>query len=174
MPHLIKSNIRTQSGYSLIELLVAVALTTIGVVGGFYLQNRSSAYEHNLAASVQAELSIRNLTRMMDANPAGLSAYSTDFGSPPVGVGDCWRQACNPQRLADFHIAQWKCQLGAWFEHAVCRQHGARLAHLPQGDGQLQRRGEATAIVVRWRPSHGQAQSWHQSEHQYIPFPYRQ
>lgn len=155
----------------MIELLAAAALTATGVVGGFYLQNRNYAYEQDLASSMHAELSIRNLTRMMDANPRGLSAYHAGFGSPPVRGKNCWLGTCTPEQLAKFHLAHWKCQLGAWSDHAACRKRSRMPVYLSAGDGRLQHTRTSVSIVLRWRPTGSRQPGWRQLERRYAPFP---
>ena len=164
-------NLRAQKGHSLIELLAAIALSSAGALGNFHLQSLNNVYEQNLLSSARAELAVRNLMRMMDANPEGLSAYRISFDSAPADTEDCRRRACRPRQLAGFHIAQWKCQLGGWLSHSACRRTGPGLALLPQGDGQLQGLGSGVAIMLRWRPPGSQERNWRQLERHHLPLP---
>lgn len=144
----------------MIELLVAVLITGIGVLGVAALQLVS--LQNNRAALARTE-AVNFAYDMMDrirANPQGRGSYDgVVLGSPPPSATSCVAGSdCSAGAMAQFDIAMWKCLLGAHADAAICtswRSTGvlpatAVGAGLPDGDGSIALRGEIVRITVRW------------------------
>lgn len=103
----------SQHGVSLIEVLVAVVIFSIGLVGlaGLHVM----AARSNQAAYLRTQVSFlaNNMANRMSANPAGVWAgsYNTTYpvavGTLGCGVG----AACNPTDLAARDQQLWSLQL---------------------------------------------------------------
>lgn len=136
---------RRSGGFSLIELLVAVLVMGIGVLGVtalqmVSLQNNRMALDRDEA--VQLAYDIMDRVRV---NPG--ADYSIAIGDAPPAAPDCIGVGsnCSETAMRDFDLASWKCLLGAYQDDAVCdglRADGVVPAAdaqpgLPQGDGSV-------------------------------------
>jgi len=159
-------------GFSMIELLVAVLVMGIGVLGIAALQMVS--LQNNRSALVRAE-AVALAYDMMDrirANPFGTprgSAYDgLDLEEAPPTASNCMSSTCSPAQMVDFDQAVWKCQLGAFNEESACgdwRTAGAippiaNQPGLPNGDGAVEVEGSGIVrVTVQWTDAGGQVQS---------------
>lgn len=104
---------RIQQGVGLVEILVALLVLSISVLGyaGLQLQALDStdqAYERSQATALGQDLSERIM-----ANPSGESEYTNDgnWPSDPPGYDDhCIAQQCSPARMAQWDIDQLSFQ----------------------------------------------------------------
>jgi type IV pilus assembly protein PilV len=151
-------------GFSLIEVLVAVLVMGIGVLGVSALQMVS--LQNNRAALERAE-AVHLAYDMMDrirANPAGTplgAAYGgLAIGQKPPAATDCLVNTCSEAQMVVFDQASWKCLLGEYNTNAVCqtlRNAGALPAEdaqpgLPGGDGSIAVNGAGVVqVTVQWR-----------------------
>lgn len=140
-------------GFSLLELLVAVLVVAVGLLGiaGLQLasaQNNRGALERSLAAFLAEDMLER-----ARANPT--VDYSASSG-PPTAFADCVAGICSPAQLARFDVAAWKCALGQWRETALCQGLPTALLAgpgLPQGDGTVAVSGDAVTVAITWQSS---------------------
>jgi type IV pilus assembly protein PilV len=116
-----------QRGVSLIEVLVAMLIFSIGVLGIALMQIKGAQYTKQAGARTVAVLQARSLSDAMRANPAGVygvkskdlipskngdlseSYYLHSGPAVPTSVG-CDNDAC---RQAHSDLAQWITQLKA-------------------------------------------------------------
>ncbi len=155
-------NSRRNRGFSLIELLVAVLVMGIGVLGISALQLVSM--QNNRAALQRAEavqLAYDVLDRIR-ANPLGAPVgqpYQIDMGDFPGAVVDCTANTCTQAQMTQFDLGVWKCTLGDFHDEDICgelREDGALASEddqpgLPEGDGSIAVNGNGViTVVVRW------------------------
>ena len=162
---------RSAAGFSMIELLVAVLVMGIGVLGITGLQMVS--LQNNRAALLRAEAT-QLAYDMMDrirANPSGAppgAAYSgLDLADGPGSV-DCVANVCTEAQMVTFDQSTWKCQLGNFNEEAECEGYRASgvlpavdaQPGLPDGDGSIavDAAGVVT-ITVQWTGANGAVQT---------------
>lgn len=172
------ASVRRSGGFSLIELLVAVLVMGIGVLGVTALQMVS--LQNNRAALVRAE-AVQLAYDMMDrvrANPAGAPPGASYDGlavgdGPPAVANLCGAGgACSEAQMVTFDQAMWKCQLGTYTAEAPCQDLWAAgllpgnpagdgpQAGLPEGDGSVAVDGAGTVTVtVQWLEPDGTTQS---------------
>jgi len=160
-------------GVSLIELLVAILVMGIGVLGITGLQLVS--LQNNRSALLRAE-AVQLAYDMMDrvrANPTG-----TPLGMPYSGLAltdtppastDCNANNCSDADMVTFDQAVWKCSLGGFNDDNECidlRTNGVlppitEQPGLPDGDGSIavDNATGVVSIVVQWTAQDGAAQS---------------
>jgi len=152
------------AGFSMIELLVAILVMGIGVLGISALQMVS--LQNNRGALQRAE-AVNFAYDMMDrirANPAGApptSAYDgLDIGSNPPNAANCNANNCTQAQMVTFDQAMWKCQLGNFHQNGTCQNLRAAgvLADddvqpgLAEGDGAIDVDGNGmVTVTVQWR-----------------------
>ena len=155
---------RLLRGFSMIELLVAVLVMGIGVLGITGLQMVS--LQNNRGALMRSE-AVMLAYDMMDrirANPSGIPAginYSgIAMGGGPPGATDCNANTCSSAQMTAFDQAVWKCVLGSYVEEGTCTtfQGNGVLPDpddqpgLPNGDGSISVNGGTgiITITVQW------------------------
>jgi type IV pilus assembly protein PilV len=121
-----------QHGFSLIEVLIALAVLSIGLLGLAALQTASLRVGHDSYQRTQATLLAYDMADRMRANRAGVTAgnYIT------VGANkDCTQQVCNASELAAYDITSWNTALSE---------------KLSQGQGTITFASPIHTITVRW------------------------
>jgi len=107
-------NLRHQSGYSLIEILIAAFLLSFSILGIAGLQVIGMKGTHQSLMKQQAVGIVQNITERMRANSASLSSYEFDSNnincsSAPV---DCTANECTLAQIATFDINNIVCGYG--------------------------------------------------------------
>ena len=102
-----------QRGFSLIESLVALLVTALGLLGIVGLQLRALADTQAAVRRAQALRLIEDLGERMRTNPNALlniGQYLSGYGQKggDINATDCAAIACNPVQLARYDLQQWK------------------------------------------------------------------
>ena len=162
-------------GVSMIELLVAVLVMGIGVLGITALQMVS--LQNNRAALYRAE-AVQLAYDMMDrirANPAGVNVAGEAYDgidlddAPAAPAVMCNAAVCTQADMVEFDLAVWKCSLGGYHDDAVCEDlrdadvlpDADAQPGLPDGDGSIAvdvATGMIT-VVVSWQEPNGDARN---------------
>jgi len=144
---------RSQTGFTLIEILVSLIILSIGLLGLSSLQltalqRNTSSYNRSLATSLAYDIADR-----MRANKVATDgdAYVTGLADAPTSATSCIGAAanCDPNALAAYDLDEWKCQLGNHNDHAACTATGLQ-GSLPEGVGQITRAGNVFTITIKW------------------------
>ncbi len=98
-------------GFSMIELMVAILILAIGLIGLAGLQaaglrTNQSAYYRSTATQLAYDMADR-----MRANPVGLQ--NNDYNNGNAGNTDCLNSACTADDLAGYDLKRWKDDLAA-------------------------------------------------------------
>ncbi|MGA1371961.1 MAG: type IV pilus modification protein PilV [Pseudomonadales bacterium] len=157
-----------QRGFSLIELLVAVLVMGVGVLGVAGLQLLSLQDNRGALTRVEAVNLAWDMLDRIRANPGGRQAYAeVTFASTLPSATVCGPRDCDPAAMAAYDVRSWKCQLGRSVDDAVCADWLARVglpgrdmaAGLPSGAGAVTVQGDAVQVSVRWKETSGQWRS---------------
>jgi len=129
-----------QSGLSLIELLVSLAIFSFGILGMAQLQTYAlKTTALNLQTKQAIQLS-QQIAESITANPAALilNSYEIDVLTTPVST------PCSPTCTASQHalnsLSSWKNNISTAF---------------PGGEGSIQKSGNTYNILITW-PQAGQ------------------
>ena len=101
---------QSHSGFSLVEVLIALVIMSVGMLGiaGLYVESmqagRTSSFRHN-AVTIASDVADR-----IRANPAGGVDYEGVGGNNNCVLGNV---DCNPAQMAANDIDLWKTQAGA-------------------------------------------------------------
>jgi len=135
-PEVAGPDCRLARGYSLLEVLIALVVLSIGLLGlaglqHLSLQRNQSAYHRTVATLLAYDIADR-----MRANRVALSSYVL---SPPASSAsapqDCESAACTPAQLAAFDLSRWLSEMGA---------------RLPAAKGEITQNGNEFTIKVLW------------------------
>lgn len=159
---------RRQSGFSLIEVLVALFVLSLGLLGGMGMQLAALRTRQQSALLSQALILAAGMAERMRANsgqmnlPDALNPYLDQFyetdadGAPAPGSPPCFTvSGCDGAQLAAFDLIELKRQLGARLPAgrlAICRDtpswddasHGLRWECHPGA-------GAPVVIKLGWR-----------------------
>lgn len=162
---------RIQSGFSMIELLVAVLVMGIGVLGITGLQVISLQNNRGALLRSEAVILAYDIMDRIRANPVGAPAGSSYAGiglnQPPPAAADCNAGTCTSAQMVLFDQAVWKCSLGSFQEDSTCTDFHAsgvmppptEQPGLPSGDGSIDVNAGTgiITVTVRWQdPNFGQ------------------
>ena len=106
------NNLKKQKGVGLIEVLVALLLLAIGVLGYAALQLRAVEASSEAMTRSQALLVMRSLTESIRANVAGQSDYPaavktyTDYTAATTAPSACLDSSCTPAQFATYEAYQ--------------------------------------------------------------------
>ena len=133
---------KQNSGFTLLEVLIALLILSVGLLGLASLQTRGLAMGHNAYLRSQAVLLTRDMAERIRVNSnyvlateaSSTTVYTIDYNQTPTNT-DCSAASCTPVQLAQYDIDQWLTSLGNI---------------LPAGDGQISKNGVDYVITVRW------------------------
>ena len=121
-----------QQGSSLLEVLVAMLILAVGLLGIAGMQASSMRNVHSGYLRSQATLLSYDVFERMRANRANLAAYAVAMGT---GTGDGLGNTCGTETDPTNDIAEWK----------DC------LAYLlPNGDGAVTVSGNVVTVRIIW------------------------
>ncbi len=127
-----------EQGFSLIEILVALLIFSVGMLGLAHLQQ--SVLHANVATHLRS-LAIDQANSMVErilANPEGARTpanYMIAPGTEVVADLDCARETCDSSQLASYDLAQWLDLLAI---------------NLPAGEGEISWADPSFTLTVRW------------------------
>lgn len=130
---------RNCRGLTLVEVLVALIILSIGILGLASLQTASLNFNAVASQTSQATVLAYDMADRLRANrqAAQAGAYDIAFQNPAP--------ACAAPNVVGT-IAQQ--DISAWRMALACR--------LPQATGSIVRNGNAVVLTVRWDDSHGE------------------
>ncbi len=154
--------LRPAAGFTMVEVLVAVLLLAVGLVGALAMQAHAMRTRQESALWTEALQHAAALADGIRANAAQSSAYlGFEFDAADADVAarrapaaiDCAVTACDPAALARYELALFRQQLQSSLPAAralTCRDSAAALA------GRLQwacsgEAGDPIVIKIGWR-----------------------
>lgn len=143
MLNLANTKIKTQYGFSLLEVMVAMVIFSIGLLGLAGLMAQSTRFTNSAQYRTQATYLAYDMLDRMRANPAQARnptlGYNLSLGNTP-GAATCYATTCTPAQLATADKDQWLT---------------AVQALLPGGDGEVTLPTPDTNVIfvitVRWK-----------------------
>lgn len=115
-----------QCGEGLIEVLIALVVITLGLLGMTALQGRARLAELESYQRIQALILLDDMANRMTANSAFRDCYDLSSATPPyVGTATTLGQTCNVR--ADADLRAWDSLLDGAAETLGGNQAGAML-----------------------------------------------
>jgi len=133
-------NYQGQKGLSLLEVLIALVLLAVGLLGIAVLQLTGIRYAHNANIRYQAMLQAVDMSDRMRANADGIAAGSYNSISGTGSDPGCISSGCTPAQMAQTDRYEWNTT-------------NARV--LPNGLGTVVNSGNRFTITVSWREMEG-------------------
>lgn len=95
-----------QQGFSMIEVLVAILVVSVGLIGLALMQNMSLKYAQSSQYRTQAVALSSNLLEQIRTNRAEANKYTGTFAASSTG---CAQSGTNISSTA--FIGEWRCQM---------------------------------------------------------------
>lgn len=115
--------VKTQQGVGLIEVLVAVLILTVGILGLVGLQTRALQFSQESLLQSQAMMMAYEMTDRIRANKTSAEDYKVMYGENVTAAQNCQTGTCTPEQMALYELSEWK----------------TNVASLPAGDAQIVR-----------------------------------
>ena len=145
-----------QRGVSLIEVLMAVLIFSIGLIGLAGLLVVSTRSNHTAYLRTQVTFLANNMADRMRANPVGVwnSSYNST-AYPIAGTTDCETTACTPANIAVRDQQTWSRLLTTLLPNATASVTCTKKESLSVviDNDQLDRRppyGGTCAMIITW------------------------
>lgn len=100
--------IKHQKGVGLVEILVALLLLAIGVLGFIALQYRAMEATAESGSRVEAMTLARDLAERIRVNRSAIDTYETELATAAnqTSTMDCLNNFCSAAELADYDVNQ--------------------------------------------------------------------
>lgn len=134
-----------QTGFSLIEVLVTLAILAIGLLGLAFLQAQGMQMSTSAYSRTQASLLVNDIIDRMRINSANVADYDTDGFTPNPGA--CSETAA-PDADNDRHC---------WYQHILGDSGNNISPSLPSGNGSIDVDGGTgvVTVTVSWQERPG-------------------
>lgn len=125
-----------QQGFSMLEVLIAVLVFSLGMIGLAGLLIFAIQSNHVAYLRTQATFLAQNMANRMGANPAGLWAGAYNGTYPVAAASASCAAGCNPTELAAYDMEQWSTQLRTFLPNVsgniTCGTNG--ISYTPTAD----------------------------------------
>ena len=148
------------TGFSIIELLIAVLVMAVGILGIAGLQVVSLQQNRSALFRAEATQMANDIMDRIRANPAAIYAPVLIDAIPVSTARDCKTNSCTPVQMAGYDIASWKCALNPQDAdgdtYTICgtlqitKTSDMSSSSLPQGAGSVTLTATTYEITVRW------------------------
>lgn len=137
-----------QRGFTLLEVLIAIVIFSIGLLGIAGLQVAGMRFTHGSQLRAVATAQAENLADRMRSNPQGMKdeLYNILAEMPTAFDTDCSALECTPAQLAAFDLVNWNISSG---DTAKPRESNEDV--LPDGAG---------VVCIDSTPNDGTAADW--------------
>ena len=119
--HTGNSQMKLQQGVGLIEVLVAVLILTVGILGLVGMQTRALQFSQESLVSSHALMLAYELTDRIRANKDKAGAYSVIYGESVSAAVDCSNLDCTPDQIAQYDLSAWKTNVAANLPNGDCQ-----------------------------------------------------
>lgn len=118
-----------EQGFTMVELMVAVLVLAIGLLGLAGLQVWGLSNNHNAYLRTQATLLAQDIIERIRSNTG------VDYSGADASEDNCVSNACSSAQMAGYDIAKWL---------------EATALQLPGGNGTIDKTGEVYNITISW------------------------
>ncbi len=129
------NNITKQHGFTLVEVMVALVIFTISLLGLAGLQAAALRDNHLANQNTIATQLAEDMAERIRANPAGVNNGDYNAISSKPGAQDCYSSSCTSSQIAQMDAYQW---------------FTAIQNLLPSGTGTVTANGDQFVITVMW------------------------
>ena len=130
---IISANCRDGRGFTLLEVLIALVILSVGALGLLSLAGLSTGYQQDAVFRARAVAAAEDLSGRVRANPAGLAAYTGTGLAAGCTSSQLPAVRCDPATLAGDDLAGW---------------HSRHLGRLPDPSADIRLRSDEKPPVL--------------------------
>lgn len=147
--HIVYRAWKRQRGLTLLEVLIAIVILAVGLLGVAGLQASALRSNHSAYLKSQATAMVMDMADRIRANPRGAAQYGgyDSTVAKPADPG-CLAIGCSSAQLAQYDLFEWHQQLT-----------NLRQPVLPDGRGLITVNGDTYSVTILWR------EAWDNSTH---------
>lgn len=98
---------KKNKGFTLIEVLIALVVLSIGLLGVAGLQAKSQQFSRNAYLNTQATVIAHDMLERVRANPSGLKSGSYNNAATTQHAGCFTTAGCSSQQMAENDMFEW-------------------------------------------------------------------
>lgn len=108
-------NKRYQRGASLIEVMVALLILAVGLLGVLAMQARAVQLNQNAYLYSQAAILANDIMEAMRTSRSSASDYLVSYDAAVTSAGDCTTVGvdCSPSQIARWNLSEWKTNVAS-------------------------------------------------------------
>lgn len=106
-PHQLNGMVKS-SGFSLLEVLIAMVVLSIGLLGIAGLQATSKRTSYEALQRTTAVMLTRDIIERMRTNPDQIANYNGTVTETAITHNDCSAATCTPVQLAAYDLFEWQ------------------------------------------------------------------
>ena len=134
--------VRRDQGFTLIEVLIAVLILGVGLLGVVVLQTKSLQYNQQAYLYSQATFLAADVAERMRANSDVADDYEIDFDDTVnVSATKCLTSDCSESEFSQWDLKIWKDSM---------------TSALPSGDGSIVKVADQFVITIQFDDSRGE------------------
>ncbi len=138
-----EENKRTQTGLTLVEILIALVVLSVGLLGIAGMQATGLRNNHAAYSKMQATNLAMDMADRIRSNPQGAATYNVgtlNAGNQPAAPNPvCITNGCTPAQLAQTDLFQWS------------RPILTNNSILPDGSASIAVNNDLVTITLFWR-----------------------
>lgn len=141
-----------QHGFTLLEVLIAIVIFSIGLLGIASLQLSGLRFTHASQLRATASMQAENIADRMRANRAGVDDGYYNVASMPTSYAtNCQVDECNAEEMAQYDLVKWNDDNAenAAASGIVCIDSTPENDAGP-GDWKCDNSGEVYAVKIVW------------------------
>jgi type IV pilus assembly protein PilV len=141
-------------GFSLIEVMVALLVLSIGLLGLAALQTTSLQYNTDSYTRTQATLLAYDIVDRMRANSIGLNAGNYDVATDATAAtakaatAACGTSSCIPSDVAKYDLGQWYARMELLLPESTVT---GKLATLVRDSTPASATFNTVTITIKWK-----------------------
>jgi type IV pilus assembly protein PilV len=137
----VTKGITAQKGLTLLEILIALVVLSVGLLGIAGMQATGLRNNHAAYTKTQATALTMDMADRIRANPLGMASYN-NFDTKVAVPADpgCIEAGCDPAKMAQFDKYQWSQPLVSTTNPI-----------LPEGRGVIKQNGDQFTVTLLWR-----------------------
>jgi type IV pilus assembly protein PilV len=148
-------NCASHRGVGLVEVLVAVAVFSVGVLGTFAMQISAARVNFDAAQQLTATGLARDILERMRANTGELEAYAvTGAGQQALPFAtDCRLTVCSTAQLAAYDLFAWTSHLSGETETVIIDQQLMKTGGLVSPRACIHYNQGRVEVAIAWKGS---------------------
>lgn len=140
-----------QHGFTLIEILVAVLVLSVGLLGIAGLQTKGTQHVYDAQLHTLAAIQVQDMADRIRANLEGMrdGRYNALSTTPPTNPS-CDSDTCTPEQLAAYDMYRWNTDNGALLPSGAGQIACEDTSGTTLSNGTNADIGSRCTITVRW------------------------